>query len=54
MFVHVDAMSKEVPEMPRRRRSVSADKALCAELERIKRMTIEERIKAALSMRSRF
>lgn len=41
-------------EIPRRRRSACADAALRAELERIARMTIEERVKAALSMRERF
>lgn len=40
--------------MPRRRRSACADAALRAELERIGRMTIEERVKAALSIRERF
>jgi hypothetical protein len=36
------------------RRSASADAALAAELERVSAMTIEERIKAALTMRDRF
>ena len=47
-------MSKSDMEIPRRRRSACADAALRAELERIGRMTIEERVKAALSMRERF
>jgi hypothetical protein len=47
-------MSRTDSEIPRRRRSASADAALRAELERIGRMTIEERVKAALSMRDRF
>jgi hypothetical protein len=47
-------MSRTESEIPRRRRSASADAALRAELERIGRMTIEERVKAALSMRDRF
>ena len=47
-------MSGAKPEIPRRRRSASADAALRAELERIGRMTIEERVKAALSIRERF
>jgi hypothetical protein len=38
----------------RHRRSASADAALRAELERIGKMTIEERVKAALSMQNRF
>ena len=36
------------------RQSASARKALEAEIERVRRMSIEDRIKAALSMRSRF
>lgn len=47
-------MSEKESDIPRRRRSASADAALKAELERIGRMTIEERVKAALSMRERF
>jgi len=47
-------MSELQPEFPRKRRSASADSALRAEIERVSRMTIEERIKAALSMRERF
>ena len=39
---------------PRRRRSASSQAALRAELERTGGMTIEERVKAALSMRERF
>lgn len=53
-MAHVDDMSKSEMEIPRRRRSASTDAALKAELERIGRMTIEERVKAALSMRERF
>jgi hypothetical protein len=36
------------------RRSVCADESLRAEIERTRRMTVEERILAALSMRKRF
>ena len=35
---------------PKRRRSASADAALRAEIQRVEKMTIEERIRAALSM----
>jgi len=38
----------------RPRHSACADAALRAEIKRIRGMTIEERIKAALSMRERF
>jgi hypothetical protein len=47
-------MSGAKSEIPRRRRSACADAALRAELERVGRMTIEERVKAALSIRERF
>lgn len=46
-------MSEAEPEFPRRR-SASAGSALRAEIERVSRMSIEERVKAALSMRKRF
>ncbi len=39
---------------PRRRRSACAEAAFRAQQERIDRMTVEERVKAALSMRERF
>jgi len=39
---------------PRRRRSASAEAARHAQQERIDAMSIEERVKAALSMRERF
>ena len=39
---------------PRRRRSACAEAAFRAQQERIERMTVEERVKAALSMRERF
>ena len=45
-------MSESEPSI--HRRSASADAALRAEIERVKRMTIEERITAALTMRDRF
>ena len=38
----------------RPRRSACADSALRAEIGRVSQMTIEERVKAALSMRKRF
>jgi hypothetical protein len=47
-------MSDAQPQPPRRRRSACADASLRAELDRIGRMTIEQRVKAALSMRERF
>jgi hypothetical protein len=53
-LAYVERMSDPEMELPRRRRSACADSAQRAELERIKRMTIEERVKAALSMRERF
>jgi hypothetical protein len=54
LLAYVGRMSESEMEVPRRRRSACADAAQRAELERIKRMTIEERVKAALSMRERF
>jgi hypothetical protein len=47
-------MSEPEREFPRRRKSASADSALRAEIERVSRMSIEERVKSALSMRKRF
>lgn len=47
-------MPQTEPEFPRRRRSACADAALRAELERIGKMTIEERVIAALSIPERF
>lgn len=47
-------MSAENSEIPRRRRSACADAALRAELARVEQMTIEERVKAALSIPERF
>ena len=47
-------MPQSEMEIPHRRRSACADAALRAELERIVRMTIEERVKAALSMQELF
>ncbi len=38
----------------RPRRSICADASLRAEIERVGKMTIEERVKAALSMGQRF
>ena len=51
---HAGRMPQSEMEIPRRRRSACADAALRAELERILRMTIEERVKAALSMQELF
>jgi len=51
---HAGRMFQSEMEIPRRHRSACADAVLRAELERIVRMTIEERVKAALSMRERF
>ena len=51
---HAGCMPQSEMEIPRRRRSACADAALRAELERIVRMTIEERVKAALSMQELF
>ncbi|MES2997565.1 MAG: hypothetical protein V4733_12220 [Verrucomicrobiota bacterium] len=42
------------PELPPPRRSASADSALRSEIKRVRRMTIEERVKAALSMGEKF
>ena len=51
---HAGRMPQSEMEIPRRRRSACADAALRADLERIVRMTIEERVKAALSMQELF
>ncbi|MBU6303012.1 MAG: hypothetical protein KGS60_15795 [Verrucomicrobia bacterium] len=45
--------SGDDPSVRRPRRSACADQSLAAELERVSRMTVEERIKAALSMGDR-
>jgi hypothetical protein len=42
------------PSIPPQRRSASADAALRAELARVARMTVQQRVTAALSMRDRF
>ena len=47
-------MSNEVAEIHHLRRSACADAALQAEIARVSRMTIEERITASLTMRERF
>lgn len=47
-------MNEPQPEFPRKRRSASEEAALRAEIERVNRMTVEERVKAALTMRERF
>ena len=50
----VSGMTGKQSAFPRPRPSACADAAFKAELERVKRMTIEERVKASLSMRERF
>jgi hypothetical protein len=52
--IHGKYMPEASSRPSRRRRSVSANAALQADLERIGKMTIEERVKAALSMQNRF
>lgn len=47
-------MSKRAAEDHRPRRSASAESALRAEIARLSRMTVEERIIDALTMRKRF
>lgn len=47
-------MSDPKCSFPPLRRSASADAALRVELERVKQMTIRERITAALTIRERF
>jgi hypothetical protein len=47
-------MSKRATEDHRPRRSASAESALRAEIARLSRMTVEERITNALTMRKRF
>ena len=42
------------PNLKQHRRSACAETSLRAEMERVSRMTIEERVKAALSMGERF
>lgn len=46
-------MAASNPSVHRPRRSASADMALRAEIARVTRMTVEERIKAALALRAR-
>lgn len=47
-------MSEETADIRHRRRSACADAAFQAEIVRVSRMTIEERITSALTMRDRF
>ena len=47
-------MSGSKPSIRRPRRSACADAALRVELERVSRMTVEERVIAALTMHDRF
>lgn len=47
-------MPVEENEFPKRRRSACADASLRAEIERVSRMTPEQRIRAALSMQEKF
>jgi hypothetical protein len=50
----VSVMPKDDKAVHRPRRSASADAALRAEIERVSRMTVEERITASLTMPERF
>jgi hypothetical protein len=52
-FLRAGGMEPEA-SFPRRRPSASHAASLQAEIERVRRMTIEERIKAALGMSARF
>ncbi|MFZ9937651.1 MAG: hypothetical protein ACO3JG_11440 [Luteolibacter sp.] len=45
---------KARPHTPQVRRSACADAALRAEIERVAKMTVEERVKTALSLGRRF
>lgn len=47
-------MSDQKPSICRPRRSACSEAALRAEIGRVSRMTVEERVKAALTMRERF
>jgi hypothetical protein len=47
-------MSETADIFPKRRRSTSADAALHAEMQRVEKLTIAERIRAALSMAGGF
>ena len=53
-MVQTDFMVGTRESFPPRRNSASADAAMLRELERLRKMTIEERVKAALSMGHRF
>lgn len=53
-MVQNGAMLGTQESSPPRRTSASADAAMLKELERLRKMTIEERVKAALSMGDRF
>ena len=53
-LTHGSGMSDLKASIPPQRRSASADAALRAEIDRVARMTIHERVTAALSMRDRF
>lgn len=47
-------MSDEKNSFPKPRRSASADAALRREIERVEKMTIQERMRAALSLGKEF
>jgi hypothetical protein len=51
---HAAAMSESKNVFPKPRRSACADAALRAEISRVEKMTLEERIKAALSLGNGF
>jgi hypothetical protein len=54
-MMHSERMSElEKPVNHTRRKSASADASFRAEVARVKGMTIEDRVKASLSMRERF
>ena len=46
-------VSNEVSSIPKQRPSASADAALLAEIERVRLMTVEERVREALSLKDR-
>ena len=50
----IQGVTKKAQAVPAKRRSACDDAAFRAQLERIKRMTVEERILASLSLRRRF
>jgi len=47
------AVSNKVSSIPKQRPSASADAALLAEIERVRLMSVEERVREALSLKDR-